>query len=87
MLKQEYKDGVTLQEAKTLSIKILAKTLDTTKLSPDKLEVATVTRDGQRTKMTVLKHEELVKLIAEHERIEKEEEAQKKREADSKSDP
>ncbi len=36
MLKQEYKDGVTLQEAKALSIKILAKTLDTTKLSPEK---------------------------------------------------
>jgi len=83
MLKQEFKDKVTLQEAKALSIKILAKTLDTTKLSPEKLEIATLTRDVKTntTKMTVLKSEEVVKLIAEHEKLEKEEEARKKQEA------
>jgi len=83
MLKQEYKEGVTLQEAKALSIKILSKTLDTTKLSPEKLEIATVTRDGKNTKMTVLKTEEVKKLIEEHEKVEKEEEARKKREAEA----
>jgi len=81
MLKQEFKDGITLQDAKALSIKILAKTLDTTKLSPEKLEIATLTRDGKTTKMTVLKSEEVVKLIEEHEKLEKEEEARKKQEA------
>jgi len=36
MLKQDYKDVVTLEEAKALVVKILSKTLDTTKLSPEK---------------------------------------------------
>jgi hypothetical protein len=36
MLKQEYKEGLSLEEAKALAIKILSKSLDTTKLSPEK---------------------------------------------------
>ena len=37
MLKQEYKEGETnLKQALDLSIKVLSKTLDTTKLTPDK---------------------------------------------------
>ena len=36
MLKQEYKEGLKLDEAKALAIKILSKTLDTTKLTPEK---------------------------------------------------
>ena len=36
MLKQEYKEGLKLEEAKALAIKILSKTLDTTKLTPEK---------------------------------------------------
>ncbi len=50
------------------------------------MEIATVTRSGKQTKMTILKNDEVKKLIAEHERIEKEEEAQKKRDADAKAD-
>jgi len=36
LLKQDYKEDITLKEAKALVVKILAKTLDTTKLSPEK---------------------------------------------------
>lgn len=37
MLKQEYnEDGLTLGETKKLAIKVLSKTLDMTKLTPEK---------------------------------------------------
>ncbi|KAF9973262.1 Proteasome subunit alpha type-4 [Actinomortierella ambigua] len=49
ILRQEYKDeGMTLQEAKNLAIKVLSKTMDTTALGPDKLEFATLEiKDGR----------------------------------------
>jgi len=83
MLKQDYKDGIPLPEAKGLVIKILSKTLDTTKLSPDKLEIATLTRENNKTKLTILKRQEVLGLIAEHDRLEKEEEIKKKRDAEA----
>lgn len=85
-------------------MKILSKTLDTTKLSPEKcefwyyliakkkakflnfyvsVEIAALFRENKKTKTVVLKNEEVRRLIDEQERIEKEEEAQKKREADA----
>ena len=37
LLKQEYKEGeLALEEALSLSVKVLSKTLDLTKLTPDK---------------------------------------------------
>jgi len=85
MLKQDYKEGLSLQEAKAMVIKILSKTLDTTKLSPEKLEIATLTRVNNKTKMMSLKQEELIKLIEDHDKIEKEEEARKKKEQEAKA--
>lgn len=39
-LKQEYKENeTTLEEAKALAVKVLAKTLDMTKLTPEKGEL------------------------------------------------
>ena len=38
MLKQEYKDTPTLKESLELAIKVLSKTLDSTKLSSNKGE-------------------------------------------------
>jgi len=84
LLKQDYKEEITLQEAKAMVVKILSKTLDTTKLSPEKLEIATLTRENTKTKMTILKQDEMKGLIEEQDRLEKEEEAKKKREAESK---
>ena len=43
LLKQEYKEEETsLEEALALSVKVLSKTLDVTKLTPDKGRVAVV---------------------------------------------
>eukprot|EP00246_Nothoceros_aenigmaticus_P005663 TRINITY_DN1789_c0_g1_i1.p1 TRINITY_DN1789_c0_g1~~TRINITY_DN1789_c0_g1_i1.p1 ORF type:complete len:251 (+),score=51.82 TRINITY_DN1789_c0_g1_i1:82-834(+) len=42
MLKQDYKDDITREEAVQLALKILSKTMDSTSLSADKLEVAEV---------------------------------------------
>ncbi|TXT04364.1 hypothetical protein VHUM_04131 [Vanrija humicola] len=43
LLKQEYKDDITLEEAQALCLKTMAKTMDSTKLNSEKLEFATMT--------------------------------------------
>lgn len=42
MLKQDYKDEITREEAITLALKVLSKTMDNTSLTSDKLELAEV---------------------------------------------
>ncbi|CDK26399.1 unnamed protein product [Kuraishia capsulata CBS 1993] len=42
LLKQDYKDDMTLEEAKELALKVLSKTMDSTSLSSEKIEFATV---------------------------------------------
>jgi len=44
MLKQEYRDDLTLQKALELAINVLSKNMDSTSLTADKLEVATLSR-------------------------------------------
>lgn len=36
LLKQDYKDEITLEEAKALALKIMSKTMDSTKLGSEK---------------------------------------------------
>ncbi|GFZ47100.1 proteasome endopeptidase complex [Saitozyma sp. JCM 24511] len=43
LLKQDYKDEITLEEAKELVLKTMSKTMDSTKLGSEKLEFATMT--------------------------------------------
>jgi len=45
LLKQDYKDGMTLDEALEMGLKIMAKSMDSTSLTSDKVEIATLTRD------------------------------------------
>ena len=45
ILKQDYQEECTLEEAKKLIIKVLMKTMDSTTLTPEKMELSTVTRD------------------------------------------
>lgn len=45
ILKQDFKDDITLEEATKLIIKVLSKTMDSTTLSPEKIELSTVRRD------------------------------------------
>ena len=55
MLKQEYKeDETSLNDALDLSIKVLSKTLDMTKLTPEKIELATLTRENNKTQIKIL---------------------------------
>ncbi|CAD6577746.1 MAG: hypothetical protein TREMPRED_002028 [Tremellales sp. Tagirdzhanova-0007] len=43
LLKQDYKDDLSLEDARDLCLKVMSKTMDSTKLSSDKLEFATMT--------------------------------------------
>lgn len=45
LLKQDYKDDISLEDAKALALKIMSKTMDSTKLGSEKLEFATMTLD------------------------------------------
>lgn len=69
-MKQEYKSQ-TLAEATKLAMKVLSKSLDV-KLSPDKIEMATLVRRDDKTIVNELTNEEVSQLIKEHEEREKE---------------
>jgi len=56
-----------------LTIKVLSKTLDTTKLTGDKLEIATLTRENGKTKIQILSQKKIESYI----KIYEQEEAQK----------
>jgi 20S proteasome subunit alpha 3 len=80
MLKQEYKENETsLDDALNLSIKVLSKTLDTNKLTSEKVELATLTRENGLTKIKVLPTAEVDKLIKVFEESEAKTEAEKKK--------
>ncbi|KXJ26312.1 proteasome subunit alpha type-4 [Exaiptasia diaphana] len=79
MLKQEYKeDAMALKDALQLSIKVLSKTLDVTKITPDKVEIATLTRDNGKTYLKILNSKEVENLIALNEEETKKAEETKK---------
>lgn len=81
MLKQEYKEGeVKLKNALNLAIKVLSKTLDMTKLTAEKVEIATLTRENNRTLITILPATQVEDLIKIHEAEEAKAEAEKKKE-------
>ncbi|CAG2162194.1 unnamed protein product [Oppiella nova] len=81
VLKQEYKDGETsLKDALALTVKVLSKTLDTTKLTADKLEMSTLTRDNNKTKIRILPQNEVTALIEAFEKEEQEKAEAAKRE-------
>nr|AAQ96654.1 proteasome alpha 4 subunit [Branchiostoma belcheri tsingtauense] len=68
MLKQEYKiDEMTMQDALQLAIKVVSKTLDVSKLTPEEVELATLTRENNKTKVQVLPSKQVEELIKKHE--------------------
>lgn len=69
---------MTLEEAKTLAIKVLSKTLDMTKLTSEKVEMATLRRKNDQTYIHILTSKEVEALIAEFEKAEAAAEAAKK---------
>merc|ERR1711942_318954 len=87
ILKQEYKEGETdVHSALLLALKVMSKTLDMTKLSAEKLEMATLVRKDNKTHLVVLSADEVGELIKEHEKIEKEAEEAKQEKAGKSSD-
>jgi 20S proteasome subunit alpha 3 len=46
MLKSDYEEGMTVDEALAFAVKVMGKTMDTTTPSTEKLEFTTVTRDA-----------------------------------------
>ncbi|KAF2348345.1 Proteasome subunit alpha/beta [Trinorchestia longiramus] len=81
ILKQEYKDDLTVHKAQLLALRTLHKTLDITKLTHEKVELATLMRTDGTTKLHVLDADQVSALIKEHEAIEAEEEKKKQEKA------
>ncbi len=61
-----------------LAIRVMSKTMDATKLTPDKLELATLTRQDNKTTIKVLPVARVKELIADHEKKEAAEAAKSK---------
>uniref|UniRef100_A0A1B0D758 Uncharacterized protein n=2 Tax=Phlebotomus papatasi TaxID=29031 RepID=A0A1B0D758_PHLPP len=78
-LKQELKENeISLAEAQDLAVKVLSKSLDMTKLTSEKVEMATLTRENSKTVIKILSNADVDALIAKYEKIEAELEAAKK---------
>lgn len=88
MLKQEYKEGeMKLADALDLSIKVLSKTLDLSKLTADKIEIATLKRVDGKTVISILENDQVQKLIDKFEAAEKAaEEVKREKELQQKAD-
>lgn len=80
MLKQELSDTekITLNKAKDLAVKVLSKTLDTNKLTSEKVEMATLQRVNDKTVIKILTNSEVEELIKKYQKLEAELEAAKK---------
>lgn len=64
LMKQEYKaDAISLDDALKLAIKVLTKTCDSTTLTPDKFDLATLTVVDGKVKYTQLSEAEAQKLL------------------------
>jgi len=67
ILKQEWDENVSVQDALKLAVKVMSKTMDSTSLSSEKLEFSTITRPGANGKVRyhVLTEQEVDKLLKE----------------------
>jgi len=88
LLKQKYKEGeMKLRDALSLAIQVLGRTLDATKLTTDKVELATLTREKGKTKIRILTEPEIAALIKEYEEdLAKQEAAKKEKEKERKAE-
>jgi 20S proteasome subunit alpha 3 len=82
ILKTEYQEDCSLDDAMLLAVKVMNKTMDSTKLSSEKLEFATMTMKDGKPCYTVLAAEKVDDLLKEGEaiRLKEEEEEKKKKE-------
>lgn len=86
ILKQELTDEpISLAAAEDLAVKVLSKSLDMTKLTSEKVEMATLTRVNDKTVIKILSNADVDALIAKYEKTEAELEAIKKEKLAQKS--
>jgi len=86
ILKQELnEDLIELGKAQDLAVKVLSKTLDMTKLTSEKVEMATLTRENDKTIIRILSNADVDALIAKYEKSEAEIEAAKREKLAQKS--
>ncbi|KAG7877485.1 hypothetical protein KL937_004680 [Ogataea polymorpha] len=66
LLKQDYKDDMTLEEAQTLALKVLSKTTDSNKLTSEKVEISTIGLDANgKLQLRIWTPEQIEKLLKE----------------------
>ncbi|CAO3589476.1 unnamed protein product [Absidia cylindrospora] len=65
ILKQDYKETMNLEEAKALAIKVLSKTMDSTTLTSEKLEFATIQLKDDKVQYDLFKPAEIDALLKE----------------------
>ncbi|KAI8913681.1 nucleophile aminohydrolase [Gorgonomyces haynaldii] len=63
ILKQDYKDDLTLQEAEDLAIKVMSKTMEQTSLTTDKVEFAVLKRHGDEATVHAFTEPEIEQLL------------------------
>jgi len=63
ILRQDYKEDLSLEDALKLVIKVLSKTMDSTSLTADKLELSSVTMEGDKVKYHVYDAKEMGPLL------------------------
>ncbi|XP_037036541.1 proteasome subunit alpha type-4 [Bradysia coprophila] len=86
ILKQELNEElIELSKAQDLAVKVLSKTLDMTKLTSEKVEMATLTRENDKTIIRILSNADVDALIAKYEKNEAEIEAAKREKLAQKS--
>lgn len=66
MLKQDYKDDITREEAVQLALKVLSKTMDSTSLTSEKLELAEIFMTSGKVRYQVCSPEALGKLLVKY---------------------
>jgi 20S proteasome subunit alpha 3 len=66
-----------MTDALRLAIKIMSKTLDTTKLTSEKVEIAVLTRENDKTRIRILGEKEITVLIKEYDEEQAKIEAEK----------
>ncbi|KAL8158839.1 hypothetical protein V2J09_000376 [Rumex salicifolius] len=66
ILKQDYKDDISREEAVQLALKVLSKTMDSTSLTSEKLELAKVFLAVGKVKYKVHSPDSLSKLLAKY---------------------
>jgi len=80
LLKQEYKDDISVEDAVALVLRVMSKTMDSTTLGSEKLEFATLTVDPvtKKPKSKIYRPAEVDALLKKHDLAKKDEDTEMK---------